>query len=175
MTNLVKCMLPKNRKPKMDEIEACYDFLREEIAIARPEVIVPLGYYATRKIMTVYHADPPAARNEFPEIYGQLIFSKGQKILPLPHPSSLFYNPSLEPEAMMKYRKLQTLMHECKWYALCPMKRHYEEGRLEQSWIELYCKGDWETCKRYRMEEENMYHPYWMLPDGSLDETLKND
>ncbi len=33
MTNLVKCLLPKNRKPKEDEIAACGYFLDEEIAI----------------------------------------------------------------------------------------------------------------------------------------------
>ena len=33
MTNLIKCMLPKNRKPKMDEIELCSQFFNEEISI----------------------------------------------------------------------------------------------------------------------------------------------
>ena len=48
MTNLIKCILPKNRKPKMDEIESCGKFLDKEIAIIHPEVIVPLGFYSTR-------------------------------------------------------------------------------------------------------------------------------
>jgi DNA polymerase len=62
MTNLVKCMLPKNREPKWDEIEACSRFLEEEISILQPEFIVQLGYYATRKILTDCHADPPPER-----------------------------------------------------------------------------------------------------------------
>ena len=48
MTNLVKCILTKNRKPNVDEIEACNQFLNDEISIIHPEVIVPLGSYATR-------------------------------------------------------------------------------------------------------------------------------
>ena len=40
MTNLVKCMMPKNRKPKMSEIE-----------VIQVEVIVPLGYYSAQKIL----------------------------------------------------------------------------------------------------------------------------
>ena len=173
MTNLIKCMLPKNRRPKMDEIESCSQFLNEEISIIHPEVIVPLGYNASRTILTKYNADPPAARENFTKIYGKLFFSDDQKILPLPHPASLLYNPSFEPGTIEKYKKLQTLMHECKWFSVCPMKRFYETGRLERKWIELYCKGDWRNCVRYDMEELGHYHPDWMLPDGSLDENLK--
>ena len=94
MTNLIKCMLPKNRRPKMDEIEACSQYLDEEIVIINPEVIVPLGFCATRYTLYKYHRNAPNARAEFAELYGQLIFSEKQKIFPLPHPTSLIYNPS---------------------------------------------------------------------------------
>ena len=173
MTNLIKCMLPKNRRPKMDEIESCSQFLNEEIGIIDPEVIIPLGFYATRYILNKYHAHPPTARVDFAKLYGELIFSEKQKILPLPHPASLIYNPSFEPATIEKYKKLQILSHDCKWFPMCPMKWFYEEGRLNRKWIELYCKGLWSTCVRYQMEENGSYHPDWMLPDGSLDDKLK--
>jgi uracil-DNA glycosylase family 4 len=173
MTNLLKCILPKNRKPKTDEIESCTRFIYEEILIINPEIIVPLGYYATRTILMKYHVSFSAAREDFKELYGKLIFSDNQKILPLPHPSSLLYNRSFEPGIINKYKKLQILLHECKWFVMCPMKRFYEEGRLEKKWIELYCKGDWGNCIRYKMEEQGHYHPDWMLPDGALDENLR--
>jgi uracil-DNA glycosylase family 4 len=173
MTNLIKCMLPKNRKPKIDEIESCSPFLDEEISIIHPEVIVPLGYYATQTLSTKYHADLPAARADYAKLYGELIFSDDQKIYPLPHPASLLYNPSFEHETAEKYRKLKSFSNDCKWFPSCPMKRFYEANRLERKWIELYCKGDWENCVRYGMEEQGHYHPDWMLPDGSLDVRLK--
>jgi len=175
MSNLIKCMLPKNRRPKMEEIESCSQFLDEEIEIIDAEVIVPLGYYATRYILNKYNANPPAARVDFANLYGELIYSEEQKILPLPHPASIIYNPSYEPGTVEKYKKLNILLHECKWYPMCPMKWFYEDARLEQKWIELYCKGLWKTCVRYQMEENGSYHPDWMLPDGSLDEKLKAD
>ena len=173
MSNLLKCILPKNRRPRMEEIESCSQFLEEEILIIHPVIISPLGYYATRKILTKYHAPLPITRGDFKEIYGKLIFSDEQKILPLPHPSSLLYNPSFETEIIEKYKKLKILLYECKWFTSCPMKRFYEAGRLKGKWIELYCKGDWGNCVRYEMEEQGHYHPDWMLPDGSLDENLK--
>lgn len=174
MTNLIKCMLPKCRRPKMDEINACSVYLYEEISIIQPEVMVPMGYYATRTIMTKYHADPPAARKDFKKKYGILLYSDGQKIFPPPHPATLLYDPSFEPETMEKYSKLKTLLHECRWYAVCPVKRFHEAGRLDRKWIELYCKGDWQNCARYHMEEKGQHHFDWMLPDGSLDENLKD-
>ena len=57
MTNLVKCILPGNRKPKVDEIESCSLFLNDEIAIIQPKIIVPLGYYATSYIFQKYNID----------------------------------------------------------------------------------------------------------------------
>jgi len=63
-------------------------------------------------------------------------------------------------------------LFDCKWFFLCPMKRFYEEGRLDKKWIELYCKGDWESCTRYKMEERGESHPDWMLPDGTIDKKL---
>jgi len=61
---------------------------------------------------------------------------------------------------------------QCKWYPACPMKEFFEQGKLDKKWIETYCKGDWESCVRYRMEEKGQFHPDNMLPDGSVCERL---
>jgi hypothetical protein len=53
------------------------------------------------------------------------------------------------------------------------MKRYYESGKIDRYWIDNYCKGNYKKCKRYDLEEKGQYHPDWMLPDGSLDESLK--
>jgi len=110
MTNLIKCMLPKNRKPKMDEIESCSYFLNEEISIIQPYVIVPLGYYATRTILTKYHADPLVKEMSFKNINGQLLTLNEMRVFPLTHPSALLYNPSFETETIKKYKKLKIFL-----------------------------------------------------------------
>lgn len=61
----------------------------------------------------------------------------------------------------------------CKWYPVCPMKRYYTQGKIHKKWIEIFCKGDYLSCIRYQKEENGVYHPDWMLPDGSIDESLK--
>jgi len=110
MTNLVKCTLPKNRKPKSNEIESCSSFVDKEIEIICPQIIVPLGYYATRSILLKYHANPSKQEMSFKNINGQLLFLNGMKIFPLTHPSALLYNPSFETETKKKYKKLKTFL-----------------------------------------------------------------
>ena len=111
MTNLIKCMLPNNRKPKMCEIESCSQFLDEEISLIQPEVIVPLGYYSAQKILQKYHADLLETQRSSGKIaFGELLILEGQKIFPLSHPASLLYNPSYEAGTIEKYKKLKPFL-----------------------------------------------------------------
>jgi len=174
MTNLIKCMLPKYRRPKEDEIKACSYYLDEEIKLINPKVLVPLGYYATHYIFQKYDIQLPA-NSEFHSVYGKLVLVGDTKLLPLPHPATLLYNPEFKEDLIKKYKKLRVLSKDCKWYPVCPMRRFYEKGLLGKRWVELYCKGDWESCIRYQMEEVGEPHPDWMLPDGRLDEELRKE
>jgi len=95
MTNLIKCMLPKYRKPKQDEIKACSYYLNEEIKLVNPKILVPLGYYATCYIFQRYGIPLPS-RAEFPSVFGKLFLAKDKKILPLSHPATCLYNPEFK-------------------------------------------------------------------------------
>jgi uracil-DNA glycosylase family 4 len=171
MTNLIKCMLPNYRKPKQDEIEMCSRYLDREIELMDPEVLVPLGYYATKYIFEKYTRSLGAG-SEFNKVYGKVYFTGERKVLPLPHPAILIHRPSFREEVIKNYRKLNVVFTECKWYPVCPMKRYSEQGKLSGEWIERYCRGDWERCVRYQMEERGEFHPDRMLPDGTLHEEL---
>jgi DNA polymerase len=172
MTNLVKCMLPKYRKPKQDEIDICSDYLDKEIELTNPEILVPFGHYATTYLFKKYDLLLPS-KQDFYTIYGRLFLSDDKKILPLQHPAAVLHNPKLKDVLVKNYYILKTLLKDCRWYPLCPMKRFYEGGILDRKWIQLYCKGDWESCIRYQMEETGKMHPDWMLPDGTIDEKLR--
>jgi len=171
MTNLVKCILPKYRKPKQEEIERCGQYLDNEIELVDPTLIVPLGHYSTKYVFKKYGLSLPS-KQEFYTVYGNLFLAYDQKILPLQHPAAVLHNPSIKDVMVTNYSKLYVLSTECKWYPVCPMKLFYENGLLESKWIELYCKGDWESCVRYHLEESGESHPDWMLPDGTIDEKL---
>jgi uracil-DNA glycosylase family 4 len=108
MTNLVKCLLPKNRKPSETEIEACGYFLDAELDIVQPEVIVPLGFYATRAVLKRYDVEKRLQNTGFRNLNGRLLTFEETKIFPLTHPSALLYNPSYKAETVLNYRKLNT-------------------------------------------------------------------
>lgn len=51
IANVVKCRPPNNRTPLAPEVDACADYLRRQIAIIQPRVIVTVGGPATKLIL----------------------------------------------------------------------------------------------------------------------------
>jgi uracil-DNA glycosylase family 4 len=51
IANVLKCRPPENRNPEKDEVEACLPYLREQIRLISPRVIVTLGTFATQAIL----------------------------------------------------------------------------------------------------------------------------
>ncbi len=51
IANTIKCHPPGNRKPRDDELRECMPFLKKQIAIIRPRVIMTLGDVATRALL----------------------------------------------------------------------------------------------------------------------------
>ncbi len=51
IANIIKCRPPNNRDPQEDEIEACMDYLRNQVMIIKPKIIVLLGRIALQSIL----------------------------------------------------------------------------------------------------------------------------
>ena len=51
IANIVKCRPPKNRNPENDESEACMNYLRSQVMLVKPKVIVLLGSVALKNIL----------------------------------------------------------------------------------------------------------------------------
>ena len=51
IANVLKCRPPGNRDPKEDEIDSCKGYLREQIRMIRPDVVVTLGNFATKLLL----------------------------------------------------------------------------------------------------------------------------
>lgn len=47
----MKCRPPQNRNPESDEAEACIDYLKSQVMLVKPEVIVLLGSVALKNIL----------------------------------------------------------------------------------------------------------------------------
>jgi hypothetical protein len=56
----------------------------------------------------------------------------------------------------------------CKWLEACFLRELERQGKISVKWRREYCESDskWKNCRRYQLEEENVYHEN-ILPDGS--------
>jgi len=50
ITNIVKCSTPNNRGPTVEEVKRCLPWLRQEVEIIRPKVLIALGSIARRHV-----------------------------------------------------------------------------------------------------------------------------
>ena len=51
IANILKCRPPKNRDPQPAEEDACIDYLREQVRLIKPKVIVCLGRIAAMRLI----------------------------------------------------------------------------------------------------------------------------
>jgi DNA polymerase len=51
IANVLKCRPPGNRDPLPEEIAACQDYLRSQLALVDPRVVVTLGNFATKLLL----------------------------------------------------------------------------------------------------------------------------
>ena len=51
IANIVKCRPPRNRDPQEDEQDACFGYLKEQIELVRPKIIVCLGRIAAQRLI----------------------------------------------------------------------------------------------------------------------------
>ena len=51
IANVVKCRPPQNRVPEKDEAEACLNYLRNQVILVKPKIIVLLGSTALKNIL----------------------------------------------------------------------------------------------------------------------------
>jgi uracil-DNA glycosylase family 4 len=51
IANVIKCRPPNNRDPLQEEIDACSDYLRAQLRLVDPRVVLTLGNFATRLLL----------------------------------------------------------------------------------------------------------------------------
>ena len=51
IANIVKCRPPRNRDPQEAEQDACIDYLRNQVALIQPKVIICLGRIAAKRLI----------------------------------------------------------------------------------------------------------------------------
>lgn len=92
--NVLKCRPPGNRDPLADEILSCSPYLREQLAVIQPELIMALGAPAAKTLLNTAQSIGKL-RGRFHEFYLSGITGEGPSIpvLPTYHPAYLLRSP----------------------------------------------------------------------------------
>jgi uracil-DNA glycosylase family 4 len=81
ITNIIKCRPPQNRIPSDEEIEKCLPFLRSQVFIQKPKIIVCLGSIVSSYLI--------GKKSEVTNERGIWVERKGYWIMPTYHPGEL--------------------------------------------------------------------------------------
>jgi len=108
ITNVVKDRPPSNRDPTPKEIQLYAPFLRRQIALIQPRVIVTLGRFAMNFCLREF--DLAQQGQKIGDLHGQVLETEADygavAIVPLYHPAAMFYNRQLEDVLQKDFRTL---------------------------------------------------------------------
>ena len=99
IANIVKCRPPGNRDPMNVEQDACIGYLRRQIALIQPKILVSLGRVAAMRLI-----DP---KFRITKEHGVWFDVDGMRMMALYHPSALLRDPGKRPETFDDLKSLQ--------------------------------------------------------------------
>jgi DNA polymerase len=103
IANVVKCRPPENRNPEPDEVASCEPFLKKQIDLIGPQIIVGLGKFA---VQTLLQSKVPITR-----LRGNWHTYQGIKLMPTFHPAYLLRNPA---DKKLVWEDIKKVMKELK-------------------------------------------------------------
>lgn len=104
IANVVKCRPPQNRAPEADEVAACMPYLRAQVGLIRPQVIVLLGSSALGAILGPDH--------RITRERGAWIERKGVWFMPTFHPAALLRDESKKRPVWEDLKKVRDKLQE---------------------------------------------------------------
>jgi DNA polymerase len=107
IANIVKCRPPQNRDPLNAEQDACIGYLRNQVALIRPKIIICLGRIAATRLI---REDFKITRE-----HGQWFEKAGVHMIALYHPAAILRDPSKRPDTFEDLKRIQAKIQE-----ICP-------------------------------------------------------
>ena len=98
IANVIKCRPPENRNPEPDELDACRPWIRRQIELIQPKVIVTLGRFALQSLTEKGYA--------ISSVRGQWLDYDGIKVMPTYHPAYLLRNPAAKKDVWSDMKKV---------------------------------------------------------------------
>ncbi len=106
IANVVKSRPPGNRTPAAEEMEACIPYLKKQIDLIKPKLILCLGLTAAQGLLK--------QRESLTKLRGQLFEYRGAKVMVTYHPAALLRNPNWKRPCWEDVQKFRQLYDEMK-------------------------------------------------------------
>ena len=104
IANIVKCRPPENRDPLGVEQDACIGYLRRQVKLLNPKIIVCLGRIAAMRIIQ--------SDFKITQQHGQWFEKGGFQMMAVYHPAALLRDPRRRPETFEDFKSLQAKIRE---------------------------------------------------------------
>lgn len=106
IANIVKCRPPRNRDPFDEEQDACIDYLRKQVALVKPKIIVCLGRIAAKRIL---YPDYKITME-----HGAWIHRNGIWMTAIYHPSALLRDVAKRPDTFEDLIRIRNKLDQIK-------------------------------------------------------------
>ena len=113
--NVVKCRPPENRNPAPDEVAACSPFLRQQLAVIQPKIVVALGRFAIQTLL--------GTQESVGRLRGTAHPFEGAVLIPTYHPAYLLRNPADKRKTMQDMMLVRSEFERLTGVALPPVAR----------------------------------------------------
>lgn len=107
IANIVKCRPPDNRQPEKEEIEICVKYLRKQIDIIRPKLLVLLGKTAIKGLCPIFAKDSIEKLRSMTKSLGIITYCE-IPVMVTYHPSALLRTAWRKVGAKEDFKFLQT-------------------------------------------------------------------
>jgi DNA polymerase len=97
--NILKCRPPNNRTPLPEEVEQCLPYLRKQIALVHPKLIVCLGLTAAQNLLHT--------KESLTNLRGRVLEFEGTPLMVTYHPAALLRNPNWKRPAWEDFQAIQ--------------------------------------------------------------------
>ncbi len=104
LCNVLKCHPPKNRDPLPEEVAVCVPFLKRQLVILQPQIIVTLGCFATQTLLDI--SQPICS------LRGHWHKHAGIAVMPTYHPAFLLRNPGVKREVWEDMKQVMTRLRQ---------------------------------------------------------------
>jgi uracil-DNA glycosylase family 4 len=91
IANVLKCRPPANRNPQPEEVLQCEPYLRRQVALLQPQIILALGRFAAQSLLQ--HSVPDVATMPLGKLRGQVHGYEGVPVIVSYHPAYLLRTP----------------------------------------------------------------------------------